>query len=241
MHRVQVVLVNDGALLSMTIPSVAIGYWPLMQYHRNMRLNLGNRIFAALTGSAAFSIALMACKPPPTDDASARGTLASAPEAPSPPIDSPDTTNSIWANSATPGRILFGNPGERPLLAVDCLDGGMDSARIRFTRFAPADEGAGAFMALVGNFHVVRMPVDATEIGTSWVWQGDISVDDPDLEALTGRREVTLTIPGAGKLTLLDTEVPRNLIYACRAPIVDEAETLDPETIDAPGLEASAD
>lgn len=180
-----------------------------------------------------------ACKPPPTDDASARGTLASEPEAPSPPIDSPDTTNSIWANSATPGRILFGNPGERPLLAVDCLDGGTNNAMIRFTRFASADEGAGAFMALVGNFHVVRMPVDATELGTSWVWQGDISVDDPDLEALTGRREVTLTIPGAGMLTIADTRVPRGLVNACRAPFEGEEEVLDPEFSDAPDPEAS--
>ena len=185
-------------------------------------------------------LALAACKPPPTDEAGARGKLAEAPDAPSEPLPSPDTTNAIWAPSATSGRILFGNPGERPLLALDCLDEPEGAPKLRFTRFAPADPGAGAFMAVVGNFHVLRMPVDSTEIGTNRVWQGEIAADDADLEALTGRREFTLTIPGAGMLTIQPDDAPRSLIAACRGPLDDAIDEED-SAIAAPDLPASGE
>ena len=180
-------------------------------------------------GSLAVAVAalpLAACKPPPTDEVAARGSLEEEQVGPSTPIDSPDTSAAIWAPSETPGRALFGNPGERPLLALDCLDE-EGVAMIRFTRFASADPGAGAFLAMVGNFHVVRMPVDATEIGKTWFWQGQIAADDPNLEALTGRREVTLTVPGAGMLTMKPSAVPRRLIGECRGDVLEEAELAD--------------
>lgn len=199
----------------------------------------------ALLLAVAGAALLVSCKPPPTDEAAARGALAEAPDAPSEPIDSPDTTAAFWAPSSTPGRLLYGNPGERPLLALGCLEGsGNTPGSIRFTRMAPADEGAGAFMAIVGNFHIIRMPVDAVEVGQSFVWQGEIAADDPDLEALTGRRPFTLTIPGAGMLTIEPDDQPRNLIAQCRGQFDEDGDAADngaEEPSGAPDLPASAE
>ena len=187
-------------------------------------------------------ILLAACKPPPTDDVEARGSLAVAPDAPSQPIDSPDTSSAIWAESSTPGRLLFGNPGEPPLLVLECIQSEKARPIARITRVATADPGAKAFMAIIGNFHILRTPVDAVDMGTRSLWQGDISLDEPNLEAFTGRREVTITVPGAGLLKIADTEPPRALIAGCRAPWEGEnegGEGEDTELSDPPDPQAS--
>lgn len=172
-------------------------------------------------------LALAACKPPPTDEAGSRGTLVEFPKGPSKPIDSPDSENAIWAASATEGRIIYGNPGEAPMLALACVDEGAQP-KLEITRFALADEGAGAFMALVGNSHIARVPVDAVPSGTAFIWSGQIDTGDPDIEVLTGQRPVTVTVPGAGMITLNPSERPRELIEQCRGPVTEDLEP-DPE------------
>lgn len=161
------------------------------------------------------TLALAACKPPPTDEAGARGALVEKREAPSEPIVSPDTSEAIWAPSSIPGRIIYGNVGEAPLLALECLDDG-EEPRLRVDRYTLADEGAGALLAFVGNSHILRMKVDATALGDVFVWEGNVPASEPSLEVLTGRREATATVPGGGKLTLNPSELPRDLIENCR-------------------------
>jgi len=168
-------------------------------------------------------LALAGCKPPPTDEAGARGTLVQVQRGPSEPIDSPDSTNAIWADSAVADRIIYGNPGEAPMLAIACVGSGEQSQLI-ITRITPADEGAGAFIALIGNSHVARFEIDATPVGTGFVWEGSIAPDDPRLEVLTGRREVTATVPGGGMITLNPSERPARLIDTCRARLDPVAE-----------------
>ncbi len=88
-------------------------------------------------------------------------------------------------------------------------------------------------MALVGNFHVARIPVDATFNGRAWVWEGSVDPADGDLEALTGPREVELTIPGAGSLVLQPSNMPGDLVETCRAQNAsDIAETDGPPAIE---------
>lgn len=161
-------------------------------------------------------LALAACKPPPTDADIAAADAASAPVRPSEPIASPETQGAIWGNSQAEGRILYGLPGQAPLLALACDRAGSQPV-IRITRFALADKGAAAFAALIGNGHVSRIPIDATELEGATVWQANVPVNDPRLEVLTGRREVAVTIPGAGRLVLNPSARPGEIIEACRA------------------------
>lgn len=179
-------------------------------------------VLAAITAIAMIA-PLATCKPPPTDEAVARGVMIDLERGPSEPIDSPDSSSAIWAESLTKGRLIYGNPGESPLLALACIE--VDGApALRFTRYALADKGAGAFLALIGNAHVARIAVDATAFGEAFLWEGTLAADDPDWEVLTGRREVTATIPGAGMVTLNPSEKPAMLIEHCREPMPGEAE-----------------
>lgn len=163
----------------------------------------------------ALVLAAVACKPPPTDADMAGGQGADA-QGPSAPLDSPDSEGALWADSRAAGRILYGKPGEPPLLALACDTSG-NAPAIRITRFAPADRGAAAFAALIGNGHVARIPMDATEIDGASVWFAQLGAAHPDLDVLTGRREVAMTVPGAGRLVLNPSTRPGELIEACRA------------------------
>lgn len=167
-------------------------------------------------------LALVACKPPPTD-ADIAAQAISLPSGPSEPIDSPDTKGAIWADSSTADRIIYGIAGQHPLAALACIDA-EPTPVIRLTRYAKADEGAKAFVALIGNGHIARIPIDATEVDGIWLWQAEVPAGDPDLEVLTGGREVAVTIPGAGRLVLNSSTRPGALIDSCRAKAPAENE-----------------
>lgn len=159
---------------------------------------------------------LAGCKPPATDGYKERVDLAEAGRFASPPILSPDTEDAVWAQSGAPRRIVYGLPGRAPEVALECVGTGPDTA-IRLTRFAPADAEAKALAALIGNSHIARLPVAAWWNGKAWIWQGEVPVLDPRLEALTGTRQVELTIPGAGSVTINADANPSRLIAECRA------------------------
>ncbi len=174
-------------------------------------------------------LALAGCKPPPADTDVAAGE-AIAPASLSEPIDSPETEGAIWADSQTARRILYGIPGQPPLMTLACGEAN-GQPNIRLTRYALADKGAQAFAALIGNGHVSRIPVDATEVEGVSIWLGDIPASDPKLEVLTGSREVGVTIPGAGRLVLNPSSRPGELIETCRAaaePIDQASEVAAP-------------
>lgn len=173
-------------------------------------------------------ILLSCCKPPATDEYIDRGRapVTGERDAPSIPIDSPDTENAIWAQSNEPDRLIYGNPGQPPLLAIACIDDPVNP-KLKISRYADADEGAQAFIALIGNSHVARLPVDATRVGRSIIWQGEVDASEPDLEVLTGPREVTATVPGAGMLTLNPSSLTGILIDRCR---FDETDLTAEET-----------
>ncbi|UIP07876.1 hypothetical protein LY632_05630 [Erythrobacter sp. SDW2] len=164
----------------------------------------------------ALLLLLAACQPPAADDYLERGLAKDDLPQASAPIPSPDTTEAIWAPAKQPKRLLFGVPGETPLLAMQC-EGTGEKAKLTFTRFVRADREAQAMMALVGNFHALRLPVDSTWNGRAWLWQGSVAADNPDLEALTGTREVEATVPGAGTLVMAPSPLTRELIDACRS------------------------
>ncbi len=179
---------------------------------------------------SAFAFILLAsCKPPATDglgtgakdtvdggagDRGAGDNAAVSRMTPSAPIESPDTKDAVWVTADDGAFLRYGTPGEMPLVALRC-----EHARnsIGLTRYASADANAEALMALIGNGHIARLPVDAVQRGRAWVWHGRYGVEGDDLDALRGSRAVELTIPGAGSVILNASEKPGMFMAACRA------------------------
>lgn len=179
-------------------------------------------------------IALAACKPPATEEL-AKGEAARQITMPSTPLDSPDTTGAFWAASEDQNRLMYGMPGERALFALTCVEA-EDGKRILYERLAPADAEAKAVLSLIGNSHVARVQIDAVERQKDeWIWRGSVPADSPDLEVLTGLREVEATVPGAGSVIFNPSTSPGIFIAECRGlpaplfePIVEEAQPDDP-------------
>jgi len=166
----------------------------------------------------AISVAAVSgCKPPPTDADLNRELPEAAPTYASEPLPSPDTEGAFWAVSPSdPNRLIYGVPGSPALLALTCLsDSGLP--RIRITRMSPADEDAGALLAMVGNGHIGRVEVDAIDVNGRLVWQGEKLAADETWEPLAGPRSLTVTVPGAGMVTVNEGEVAMAFLEECRA------------------------
>ena len=170
-----------------------------------------------LAFACAALTALAACKPPPTDLDLGRDLPEAEPTYASDPLPSPETEGAIWAVSAKDAdTIIYGVPGNQAMMALTCVDDSTP-ARLRITRMSPADEDAGALLAMVGNGHIGRVPVDATKVSGKIIWQGETMAADRDLEPLAGPRQLTATIPGAGMVTLNPSPLPMQLLSECRA------------------------
>ena len=162
-------------------------------------------------------LALAACKPPPTDADILRDMPEAEPTFASEPMPSPDTEGAMWVPSPLDeARIIYGIPGQPALVALECLRDESPVARLRITRLAAADEGAGALLAMVGNGHIGRVAVDATEVGGRNVWRGEALASDLVWEPLGGPRALTLTVPGAGMVEINPSTLPGRFVEACR-------------------------
>lgn len=171
----------------------------------------------ALLAGLALAGGLAGCKPPPTDAAVARVSLLGPTGAPSEPLPSPDVTGAVWTSTANPLRLVYGVPGKPVLIALECLEPASPEARLRITRHAPADPGASALLALIGNGWIGRFPVDATTVGNRALWQGEVPAAAREWDALKPVREATVTVPGAGLVRLNPSPLPMALVEACRA------------------------
>ena len=174
---------------------------------------------------------LAACKPPAADKYEGRLDPPDPETYASEPQPSPDAENAVWAPSAEPLRLLYGVPGQTPFAAIACeMPEGDDAGdpQLRVTRFARADEGALALMAIIGNGHKERFPVEATDNGRAFLWEGTIPLGSDKLDVLTGRRGVELTIPGAGTLALNASDAPRDLIETCRLAVRKQTPVVRP-------------
>jgi hypothetical protein len=188
----------------------------------------------ALTGGLA--LVLPGCKPPPTDAGMARVPLGPAAGGPSAPLPSPDTSGALWASTANPLRLVYGVPGQPVLVALECLAPASPEARLRITRHAPADDGAGALLALIGRGAIGRFPVDATDIGGRMLWQGEAAALAPGWDAFKTAAEATVTVAGAGLVRLNPSRLPFQLVETCRgeqqpqqkAPLSSPVQSADP-------------
>lgn len=190
------------------------------------RLPLALLAGLALTGLAG-------CKPPPTDSAVARVSLVGPVRGPSQPLPSPDVKGAAWAKTANPLRLVYGVPGKPVMLALECLEPATPAARLKITRHVPADEGASALLALIGNGWIGRFPVDAANVKGQSLWQGEVPATQREWAALKPERESTVTVPGAGLLKLNPSPLPLELVTTCRG---DAAETQGTQPLAAPEL-----
>jgi hypothetical protein len=179
--------------------------------------------------TALLLVTLAACRPPASDRYVQRIELASERDGPQVLMASPQVDGAIWAGSGGNGRIVFGKPGDPPLLALACIGSGPDRA-VEVTRFAKTDPRAKGMMALIGNGHIERLKIDAKWNGRGWLWQGRYRPADTRLDALTGVRKLELTIPGAGTLKLEGSPRPGELIELCRRLAAPEVRAPPPVT-----------
>lgn len=184
------------------------------------------------------ALGLAACNPPAADDYLARVGVAER-GAPAAPLDTPDTTGAMWAQSpANARRLLYGKPGKPPLFALECEGSGAGS-KLAYTRFSPADPYAKAVLALIGNGHVSRLKIDAYHVpgvgGGKWLWRGSLPAQSLDFEGLTGGRQVEATVPGAGSLILNPSPLPGELILLCRSQVPPAAPVSEPAATGAAG------
>ena len=185
-----------------------------------------------LLAMLALAGGLAGCKPPPTDSAVARVALDSPTNgAPSAPIPSPDTAGAVWTHTGKALRLVYGIPGKPVLLALECIGPGSPGALLRITRHAPADEGAGALLALIGNGWIGRFPVDATPVAGKSLWQGDVPATAREWSALKPEREASVTVPGAGLLRLNPSQLPMALIEICRGAPPEPPKLVTPELV----------
>lgn len=115
-------------------------------------------------------------------------------------------------------RLVYGVPGQPVLVSLECLGAATPAAQLRITRHAPADKGAGALLALIGNRMVARIAVDATPQGARMIWQGQAAAALPAWEALADPVDATVTVPGAGLVRLNAGPLPIALVRTCRGP-----------------------
>lgn len=175
-----------------------------------------NSLFRNLALSVGLSLALTACgEAPARPPGVVRIAFDQVGQGASEPLPSPDTTGAAWVMDGTRG-ISFARPGSSPFMTLSCVADNAGLAQVRIVRQSPADPHARAMLALIGNRRIARIKIDAVPAGKRWLWQASLPADDPQLDGLAGYGSLEATIPGAGTLKLAASDLPGQLIEACR-------------------------
>jgi hypothetical protein len=191
---------------------------------------------------AALSLALAACQQQGPEQ-SQRVALEDRPRSLEEPQPSPDTEAMRWRVNDNGHAIDFGQPGEAPLLTLDCEIAG-DDPHMRIIRHAAARPGQSALFPIIGNGYRSRFPVDATLEDGEWRWEGMVPADDPQLRVF-GKRKLLATLPGRGMLEIGPSTVPPEFVDWCRAggellEAVEEEQEAGSEQQEDPAEDASA-
>lgn len=167
-----------------------------------------------LAAPLAATLALAACGEP-ADNAVQRIALGESRAGPT-VVGSPDTAGAQWAVRDGGSEIIFAKAGEPPFLTIRCEAGETARPGLRIVRHAPADPGAKALFALIGNGRVARIEIDARREGESWRWEAALPAADERLAVLDGGGAVEATLPGAGTINLAGSALPGELLARCR-------------------------
>ena len=134
------------------------------------------------------------------------------------PLEAPPAQpeGAVWS-SLSNGSVAFGLPGQPPLLEVACTHAADGTAMVRYTRRTRAEAGAKALLAIEGNRHVARVPLDVVKPGDPGEWQGAMPAKLETAGAIKGGLEMTATLPGGGALKLPPYSGAGALLDSCRA------------------------
>jgi hypothetical protein len=129
---------------------------------------------------------------------------------------SPDVTNAVWSAGENNQSARFGLPDEAPMLTLACEMPDKASPVIHIVRNTPADPGAKALLALLGNAMNARLAVETHAHDGTWRWESEVAALDPQLDVFMDGGAVEATVPGGGTLKLAASSEPARVITACR-------------------------
>ena len=119
-------------------------------------------------------------------------------DAPAPTLLEP----AVWSYAQASPVARYGPIGGPALLAISCEGWAQHAARLVIVRYAVADRGALALFAIQGSKGILRLPVNAVQVGQQgYVWRGILDAADPRTEVLLGAG-LKGTVPGGGELDL---------------------------------------
>lgn len=182
----------------------------------------------AISLSAGLCLLLAACGPtetaPVVPDGSVRVVLPAEGTSPAPEFNPRRTVGQsgnpqgAWTLLADGRTALYGLPGAKAQMAVECEGRFEGTPRLIVTRYAEAERGAEAVFAIQGNRRILRVPMRAVMLrkGES-AWRGTVPVADERVEVFLGTGEIAATLPGAGRLVSPALGAARAGIDKCRA------------------------
>lgn len=106
-----------------------------------------------------------------------------------------------WAYSPSARGAWFGARGAQALLSVTCEGANSPEAKLRIVRFALAERGAEAVLAIQSSDGILRVPVSAAKMGDVHYWRGEILAGDERTKALFGTG-LKATLPGGGLIEM---------------------------------------
>ena len=129
---------------------------------------------------------------------------------------SPDVTHAVWSAGSDSISARFGLPDETPMLTLACEMPTRTAPMIHIVRNTPAEPGAKALFALLGNAMNARLAAETHAHDGSWRWESEVSALDPQLDVFMDGGAVEATVPGGGTLKLAASTEPARVISACR-------------------------
>lgn len=129
---------------------------------------------------------------------------------------SPDSNGALWRTAANGREIAFGKPADMDYLSLSCRLSADAPPQLGIIRHAQSQPGAKALFAVMGNGMISRLNLDAALLDDGWRWEGIYPASAPELEVFTGPRDIVATLPGAGRLEIAGSALPREFIEWCR-------------------------
>ncbi len=140
---------------------------------------------------------------------------------------SPDSEGANWSLAADGMTIGFGKDPQAPYLSLACELSQDEEPRITVIRHAPADPGAKALFAVLGESLTARLNLDAEIVDGDWQWQGSYPASSPQITAFASDKKLQATLPGAGTIDMPASPLPAEFIAWCSAG----GRALEPQVI----------
>ena len=137
------------------------------------------------------------------------------------PLASPFTEEASWQVAPSGRALNFGNDNEVPFLSLSCAAPEGGAPVLTVIRHVPAQPGAKALFAVIGNGMIARFYVDATLNEGEWRWEGRYPADAAELQVFTGPRDLEATLPGGGTLKIAGSPLPREFVTWCEQRSMD--------------------